>query len=940
VISRKHISLFVAMTALAALLCAPVSAQAGFGTKHLSISVTDKDGSVDLQAGSHPFKYTVDLEMNQDGEDKPEGTLRDLIVDLPPGMVGNPQAVPHCKVEDFEGVTPHCPGNTQVGIAFFNVFTIGPGSAPIYNLTPPRGVPAMVGFSLANFNSFQEASLRSPGDYGVSVSDITVPTKVQIQSIEEAIWGVPADPGHDPERFCIAVNGKGEEEVDVGCASDLVPVPFLTLPTQCDAPLKTSLFLDSVEEPGDFLTRDGYFSQTLLSLDDNGEPSAQIGCESVPFAPKIGAQPTAKLAESGAGLDFELRLPNDGLESPNGIAESEPKKIELTLPEGLTVNPSAAEGLEVCSQAQYEAEKLDTKPGQGCPEASKLGSLIAHTPLLDETVEGSLYLAKPFENPTNSLIGLYIVARALDRGILIKQAGKVEPDPRTGQLISTFEGLPPLPYSDFKLHFREGGRAPLVTPPTCGSFESIAELTPFSAPNQPFTTSAFFRIDRGVDGGSCPSGGAPFNPGFGAGSNNNNAGSFSPFYMRLTRKDGDQDLTKFAAKLPPGMVAKLAGTSFCPDSAIAIAKAKSGRDEQANPSCPASSRIGRALAGAGVGSVLTYVPGKVYLAGPYNGAPLSVIGIVPAVAGPFDVGTVVSRQALRIDPRTAEVRVDDAASDPIPHLLAGIPLRVRDIRVYVDKPSFTLNPTSCEPFAVGASLWGGGADVFGSQDDSPVSLADRFQAANCANLGFKPRLSLKLKGGTRRGAHPVLTGIFRPREGDANLRNLVLRLPRSAFLDQAHIRTICTRVQFAANGGNGGGCPAGAIYGHARAFSPLISEPLEGPVYLRSSNHNLPDFVAALHGIIEVEAVARIDSKRGGIRATFDDTPDAPISKVVVNMQGGKKGLIVNSRGLCAAPSKANAQFAGHNGRRYEATPVVKADCGGKQGKRYRKHGR
>jgi hypothetical protein len=653
----------------------------------------------------------------------------------------------------------------------------------------------------------------------------------------------------------------------------------------------------------------------------------------VPFSPQIVAQPSSRLAESASGLDFELRLPGAEHESPGGIAETQPKKVEVALPEGVTVNPSAAEGVGVCTQAQYKAETIDSKPGQGCPEASKLGSLIAHTPLLDEPIEGALYLAKPFDNPFSSLIGLYIVARAVDRGILVKQAGKVEPDPKTGQLISTFNNLPPLPYSDFKLHFREGARGPLVTPPNCGSYQTVAKLTPFSAPSQPFTATPSFQVERGVDGGACPTGGAPFNPGFGAGTNNNNAGSFSPFYMRLTRRDGDQDLTRFAAKLPPGMVAKLAGTDLCPDAAIAVAKAKTGLAEQASPSCPASSQIGRVLAGAGVGSVLTYVPGKAYLAGPYNGAPLSVIGIVPAVAGPFDVGTVVSRQALRIDPRTAEVRVD--ASDPIPHILASIPLKVRDIRVYVDKPEFTLNPTSCEPFAVGASLWGGGADVFGSQDDSPVSLADRFQAANCANLGFKPRLSLKLKGGTKRGAHPALTGIFRPRPGDANLRNLVLRLPRSAFLDQAHIRTICTRVQFAADS-----CPAGATYGQARAFSPLISEPLTGPVILRSSNHNLPDFVADLHGIIDVEAVARIDSKRGGIRATFNETPDAPISKVIVEMQGGRKGLIVNSRNLCVAPSRANAQFSGHNGRRHEAKPVVKADCGKKGKKRGRQAGR
>jgi hypothetical protein len=932
VISRSRIASVATIAVLGALLCGPVSAQAAFGIESFSAGAFNKDGSVDLQAGSHPYEYKLSFTMNQDSKGKPEGALRDLVVDLPPGLVGNPQAVPRCRAVDFEGQAPHCPGNTVIGVAVFQLKGIVAHEA-VYNLTPPLGVPASIGTSLLENNSFQEASLRS-GDYGVSVADITIPTSKEIQSITETIWGVPPDPGHDEERRCLDSNGVRVP----GCSSDIVPTPFLTLPTSCDAPLKTTLSVDSVESPGDIFTRSGFDSKSAFSLNEGGEVAAQNGCESVPFSPKVAALPTSRLAESGAGLDFELRLPSIDHESPGGIAETEPKKVELALPEGVTVNPSAAEGIGVCSQQQYEAEAIDTEPGEGCPEASKLGSLVAHTPLLEEAVEGSLYLAKPYDNPTNSLIGLYIVARAKDRGILIKQAGKVEPDSKTGQLISTFDNLPPLPYSDFRLHFREGGRAPLVTPPTCGSFKSVAKLSPFSNPNQPLSVNAFFQVEHGVDGGPCPSGGAPFNPGFEAGTNNNNAGSFSPFYMRLTRKDGDQDLTKFAAKLPPGMVAKLAGTTECPDANIAIAKTKTGIQEQGSPSCPASSQIGRVLAGAGVGSVLTYVPGKVYLAGPYNGAPLSVVGIVPAVAGPFDVGNVVTRQALRIDPRTAEVRVDDASSDPIPHILAGIPLKVRDIRVYVDKPQFTLNPTSCNPFAVGASLWGGGQNVFSSLDDSPVSLADRFQAADCANLGFKPRLALNLKGGTRRGAHPKLTGTYTPRPGDANLKHLVLRLPHSAFLDQAHIKTICTRVQFASGAGNGAGCPQGAIYGYATAYTPILEQPLQGPVFLRSSNHNLPDFVAAFHGKIDVEAVARIDSKNGGIRATFDETPDAPLTKVVVKMQGAKKGLIVNSTDLCAATHRADAQFSGQNGKRYEAKPAVTASCGkAKKGKKHRK---
>ena len=409
--------------------------------------------------------------------------------------------------------------------------------------------------------------------------------------------------------------------------------------------------------------------------------------------------------------------------------------------------------------------------------------------------------------------------------------------------------------------------------------------------------------------------------------------------MRLTRNDGDQDLTKFTAKLPPGAGGILAGLSQCPQAQIEAAKSKTGLDEQANPSCPPSSELGNVLAGAGVGQVLTYAKGKIYLAGPYHGAPLSIAAIVPAVAGPFDVGTVVTQEALRVDPRSGRVTADGDSSDPIPHILAGIPLKVRDIRVSVDRPDFTYNPTNCDPLATEAQLWGGGNDVFSAADDSPVSLSSPFQVANCSLLGFKPRLSLALKGGTKRGGHPALRGAFKPRKGDANLKRLVLRLPHSAFLDQAHIRTICTRVQFAAGAGNGAQCPKGSIYGHVRAFTPVLDDPLEGPVFLRSSNHNLPDFVAALHGLVDIEAVARIDSKKGGIRATFTGVPDAPLTKVVVSMRGAKKGLIVNSTNLCAGRHRANARFEGHNDRRASGRPPLKASCGEKKHRKHSRHG-
>jgi hypothetical protein len=919
----------IALAAIACTFVVPATAQAGFGIKPDSVwmSSVSRNGTDALQASSHPYAFTLHFALNANpGGSTEGGEMRDAIIDLPPGFVGNPQAVPSCPRQSFEGSVPACPPSTQIGV----LRAVLPGIkseafGPLYNLTPVPGAAAQLGFSAEGFTSLQFASLKTEEGYGVRVSALSLP--LEASEVTATIWGTPADPDHTPERG---------PEANGGVPSDAPLLPYLTMPATCGAAPEITVSADSKLAPGEFV------SETGTLLDQAKNPASLSGCEAVPFTPKIASQPSSHFAEGATGLDFELKLPNQGLLNPGGTAETEPQKVEVTLPEGVTANPSAAEGLGVCSEAQYKAEQIGTKGGEGCPEASKLGSLVAHSPLIQEPIEGSLYLAKPYENPSNSLIALYIVARAPERGVLIKQAGKVEPDPKTGQLITTFEGLPPLPYSDFKLHFREGARAPLITPPACGQYETVAKLTPFSASDRPFTATASFQVERGVDGGACPSGALPFGPGFEAASENNAAGAFSPFFMRLTRRDGDQDLTKFSAKLPPGLVGRLAGTAQCSDAAIAQARSRTGphggAEEKVAPSCPSASQIGSVWAGAGVGGTLTYVPGSLYLAGPYQGAPLSVVAIVPAVAGPFDVGTVVTREALRIDPLTAEVEADGSSSDPIPHILRGIPLKVRDIRVFVDKPDFTLNPTSCSPSATKATIWAGGVDVFGSGDDSPFSVPSPFQAADCASLPFKPTLSLKLKGGSKRGGHPALTGTFAPRKGDANLKSLVLRLPRSAFLDQGHIRTICTRVQFAANGGNGGGCPAGAVYGKATAYTPLLDQPLSGPVYLRSSNHNLPDFVAALHGTIDVEAVARIDSKNGGIRATFPTVPDAPLSKVVVQMQGGKKGLIVNSRNLCGVPSKANADFTGHNGKAEETRPVVGASCGGKGQGSHKRH--
>ncbi len=389
----------------------------------------------------------------------------------------------------------------------------------------------------------------------------------------------------------------------------------------------------------------------------------------------------------------------------------------VTLPEGVTVNPSAGEGLGACTPSDYHRETAESPPGAGCPDSSKIGEVTIESALLSEPVKGSLFLAEPYENPfpepeaghpNGTLLAVYIVAKLPDRGLLIKSAGKVEPNPVTGQLTTTFDNIPQLPFSHFTLRFREGQSAPLVTPPGCGTFTTQASFVPWSAvdPNNPAPEEVVhenpsFTIDKGVHEGPCPSGGVPpFKPQVIAGTNDNAAGSYSPFYLRLIREDGEQEITKFSTTMPPGLTGDLTGIPFCPDSMIEAARHTTGRQEIGEPSCPHASEIGHTIVGAGVGSILAQTPGKVYLAGPYHGSALSIVSITSATVGPFDLGTVVIRFALRINPTTAQVEVDSTGSDPIPHIIDGIVVHVRDIRAYIDRPGFILNPTSCAAMSI------------------------------------------------------------------------------------------------------------------------------------------------------------------------------------------------------------------------------------------------
>jgi hypothetical protein len=923
-------------TLLAALVLA-APAQAEFGLHDFEVAFSEFDGSPVTQAGAHPYEMTTTFSANTKitgkGKEIPFEPVKDVLIEQVEGFAGNPSAAPVCSTVDFladDGQQqPSCPDGSAVGKIAARVTAPAVGASPflgaVYLLQPPPGAPAKLGFWIVGVPVTVDVSLTESPPYRIVGASRDISQILSFYGAELTLWGIPGDPRHDTERGHCVESGANKCHVEA-------KVPFLTMPRACGGPLATDFSADSWLHPGAFVS-------------GSGSSPPIVGCDKLPFGPTIDAQPTARAAQSPSGLDFTLEVEDEGLVNPEpgALAASDIEQAVVTLPRGMTINASQAEGLAVCTVAQLEAESADAAPDEGCPQASKVGTIAVQTPLLKgETLPGSLYVAEPYHNLAgDSLIAVYAVIRDPELGVSVSQPIRVEPDPVTGQLIGIAEGMPDIegipegipqvPFSSFRLHFREGGRSPLITPPGCGTFETEADLFAYSRP-EATPASADFQVVSGPGGSPCPTGSAPFAPRLEAGTEQNAAKTFSPFAMRITRADGEQDLTRVSATLPAGVAGILAGLSRCPDAAIEAARARTGpqggHEELQAPSCPASSRIGHTVAGAGAGAELTYVDGSLYLAGPYKGAPLSVVSITPAVAGPFDAGTVVVRFGLSLDPKTGEVQVDGSASDPIPHILKGIPLNVRDLRAFTDRPDFTFNASGCSERHVRATLWGGGTALAPARP-SPITRGVPYRAAGCGRLGFKPSLSIRLLGGTRRGQDPALHAVLRPRPHDANLSGAAVTLPRSAFLDQSHIRTVCTRVQFAAAPGNGAQCPAGSVYGHATAYSPILEEPATGPVFLRSSNHNLPDLVIALKGppsaAADVEVSARIDSVRGGIRARFENTPDLPVSRFILAMQGGKKGLIVNSTDLCRNTHRAHADLSAQNGRSADLHPVVAA---------------
>ncbi len=898
------------------------------GSAGLSLALTAAQGAPVTQAGSHPYQVTIDggfstalAAQNLIGASH----VRDLHAYLPRGMTLDPTATPVlCTEAQLE--SNDCPDASAIGFASFQTILTSPtvGASPLYNMVPPPGSPlelALNPFGLNLFFLHFLGGANAAGKYQLSLNAAELPAGQlrPVISIQVQLWGNPTDPSHDGVRgACVFAGGS--------CPVKASDRPFLTMPGSCLGPLAVGIASDTWEDPGRMLEYSAGAEEAL------GEPVSLEGCNKLEFAPTIEAKPTTNLADSPSGLDLELHLPQS--QDLDRLAEANLKDTRITLPEGMAINPPFAGGAGACTRAEVD---LGGPEPASCPPASRLGTVEVKTPLLDHALPGALYLAKPLENPSRSLLALYLVIHDPQSGIVVKLAGKVEADPQSGQLTVSFPESPELPLEELEVHLFGGPRAPFRTPSICATYGIASVLTPWSAPEGVDARSSDrFAISASPGGGPCPTAEAalPSAPSFSAGTVAPKAGVRSPFVLKLSRGDGTQPLGKVEATLPEGLLGGLAGIPYCSPAGIAQAQSRfhpgEGALEQASPSCPAASELGTVDIGAGAGLVPLHLRGRVYLAGPYKGAALSLVTIVPALGGPFDLGAVVVRSALRVDAATTQVQ---AISDPLPQILNGIPLDVRSIAWKLDRPGFSSNPTSCEPMTV----TGAATSALGAA----TALSSPFQVGNCRGLGFSPKLSLRLGSATGRGGHPAIRAALTfPAAGEpqADLASARLALPRSLTLDRSSIGALCGGAQLAARQ-----CPATSAFGHLTAKTPLLDKPLQGPVYLRPSGRDLPELVAVLGGQLEVAVAARLNLSRGRLRASFGSLPDAPLSKLVLSINGGRRGLVRNRANLCKTRNRVTASFEGQNGKVDEASPLIAVSCkessrrGGRRGRRGRR---
>jgi hypothetical protein len=920
-------------------------------------SVDTPDQFFETAAGHPPVGFTQFIVKHSTvaGHEEPEVDMKDLRVDLPVGLSVNPGAVPRCAAahpKECATVQPlSLVGESQVtvspeGLPLLPSLEI---KAPVYNLEPEPGQPARFGFTV-------EAVPSIPGFPVIPPSDIYLEADVAWESDfhEGFTIAVPKNTGVRLLKNRLVFNGEAHAPDGEGF--------FITTPSTCWNPntdlahkhtYSTYARADSYQNPDPIFPNGSPFVESPLP-----PGTFPKECNTIPFNPTIGVSPGTDQVDAPAAATTELKIPVE--DNPKGQETSTVRTAKVTLPPGMGLNPSAANGLQACTEAQFAK---GTRNPVTCPNESKIGTAtVVSEALPDQALTGSVYVAKQESRDPESgkEFRIFVDARSDRYGVEARLIGEVFANARTGQLTAYFDdpaknvlrgahyevapqysdniphGLPQVPFTNFKISINGGPKAALSSPPTCGPNKTTSDITPWSAEfgGKSASPSSAFALSKLPGGGDCPKTMAerPFAPGFTAQPKSNEAKAFTPFSTHISRPPGQQELKGLDITLPEGATAKLKGVPYCPEAAIAGAQGRAGNEEKSNPSCPDASKIGVAAVEAGTGDSPLKIEGTAYLAGPTEGAPLSVVVVTPAIAGPFDLGNVVVRVPLFVDPETAQVHT---RTDALPDVYGGTKLDIRSIFLNLNRKEFTLNGTNCRKGATAGVIKGGGADPANPAAFSAFPVSDPFEAKNCKKLPFRPKLRIRLFGKTHRAKHPKLRAVLKARPGDANIARASVALPHALFLDQASLAKVCTRVQFAANQ-----CPKKSIYGHARAFTPLLDKPLQGRVYLRSSNNPLPDMVAHLQGQVDIDLVGRIDSFRGGIRTTFDRVPDVPVTKFVMTLPGGKKGLLVNSTNLCANPVKAIIRLKGQNGKKANSKPKLRTPCKKKHKKHPRRHGR
>jgi hypothetical protein len=970
----------------------------GFGVETFESVPENAGGSVDTQAGSHPFQWTNTLVLNAgpetggivDHEGVPTEEFgqvaqpalpRNMRLDMPPGMLADPSAFAKCTEGEFK--LEKCPAGSQIGVALVTIAVPldSQETVPLFNMVPARGEPARFGFDDFGTVAFFDASVRTGGDYGVTISSNNITQTAAFLSIQITTWGWPGDPRHNDSRGYGCV---GFKILEIGCSSseDTITAPFLSLPTACGVdpsrePFKVSIEGESWPEPalGDPSQPLGDWEPFIQEpvwyvLHEGGDSSIALdGCNKLGFEPSIKVTPDVMEGSKPSGLTVDVHDPQQEVLIANGLAQSAVKNIVVALPEGLELNPSAGDGLTSCSQSQIGFTKVNTETGadeftpgeQSCPDSAKIATVTIHTPLLPNPLTGAVYLASPQnfsvlsgapqENPFQSLVAMYLVAADPVSGTLVKLPGEVSLCENAGevldgmscraagQIIASFEHNPELPFEDAELEFFGGERAPLATPALCRrpgepGYRTQASFAPWSG-GEALPSSSEFDITTGPGGAPCPNppgdqnaNTRPFAPTMHVSTSNIQAGAFTPLTTSISREDGQQDIQSVQLHMPAGLSGLLSGVTLCPEP-------------QANAgACGEASLIGETIVSVGLGGdPFSVTGGKVYITGPYNGtgacntsepgcAPFGLSIVNPAKAGPFDLQEghpVVVRAKVEVDPTTAALTITTNPSGQyaIPHMIEGIPLQIKHVNVTINHQGFAFNPTDCDP----ASITG----TISSDEGVSSALSVPFQVTNCANLKFAPKFSVSTSGKTSKADGASLTAkVAEPSEpfgSQANIARVKVELPEQLPSRLTTLQKACTNAQFEANPA---GCPAPSVIGHATVHTPLVPVPLEGPVYFVShGGEAFPSLEVVLQGYgVKIVLVGTTFISKAGITSTtFKTVPDQPFSTFEITLPEGPYSALTANGNLCAATKTVTVKkkiTIKHHGKNTKVTRKVK----------------